>query len=68
MYVVGEAKMTNKFAAYLQAFGFQSQSSEYMLSIAAVNSLGDIVSPYRTPLLMLILLLSLCRWTFIELV
>ena len=31
-----------------------------MLSSAAVNSLGDMVSPYRTPLLMLIVLLPLC--------
>ena len=38
-----------------------------MLSSAAVNSLGDMVSACRTPLLMVILLLSLCRWTVIEL-
>ena len=31
-----------------------------MLSSAAVKSLGDMVSPCRTPLLMLILFLSLC--------
>ena len=38
-------------------------SRRNMLSSAAVNSLGDMVSPCRTPFLMLILLLSLCRWT-----
>ena len=42
-------------------------SRQNMLSSAAVNNLGDMVSPCRTPLLMLILLLSLCRWTVIEL-
>ena len=30
--------------------------------------LGDMVSPCRTPPLMLILLLSLCRWTVVELI
>ena len=38
-----------------------------MLSSAAVDHLGDMVSPCHTPLLMLILSLSLCRWTVIEL-
>ena len=37
------------------------------LSSAAVNSLGDMIYPCQTPLLVLILLLSLCRWTVIEL-
>ena len=32
-------------------------------SSAAVSSLGDMVSPCRTPLLMLTLLLYLCTWT-----
>ena len=40
-------------------------SRRNMLSSGAVNSLGDMVSP--CPLLMLILLLSLCRCTAIEL-
>ena len=66
MYVVSEAKMTNIFAVYLQGSGFQCQSSEYMLSSADLNSLGDMVSPCRTPPQMLILLLSLCRWTVID--
>ena len=68
-YVVGEVKMTEIFAVYLQASAlkFTSQSTKYMLSNAAVNSLGDMVSPCRTPLLMLILLLSLCMWIVIEL-
>ena len=34
---------------------------------AAVNSLDDMVSPCHTTSLMLVLLLSLCRWTVIEL-
>ena len=38
-----------------------------ILSCAAVNSLGDIESPSRTPLLMLILLFSLCTWTVMKL-
>ena len=66
-YAVGEAKTIKIFAVYLQASGVPSQSLEYALSSAAVNSLGDVVSPCRTPLLMLTLLLSLCRWTVIEL-
>ena len=37
-----------------------------MLSGDAVNSFADVVSPCRTPLLMLVLLLSLCMWTVIE--
>ena len=41
-------------------------SRRNMLSTAAVNSLGYMVSPCRNPLLMLILLLSLCRWTIIS--
>jgi len=55
-YVAGEAKMTKIFAAYLQTSGFQV-SRRNMLSSAAVNSLSDMVSPYRNPLLMLITLL-----------
>ena len=35
-----------------------------MLSPAAVNSLNGMISPCRTPLLILILLLSLCRFRF----
>ena len=58
-----EAKMTNIFAIYFKASGFPSQS---FLS-AGVNSLGDMVPPCRTPILVLILLLSLYRWTVIEL-
>ena len=42
-------------------------SRRNMLSSAAVNSLGDMVSPCRTLLLVLILLLSSCRLTVIEL-
>ena len=38
-----------------------------ILSRAAVNNLGDMLTPCRTPLLMLILLLSLSRWTVTEL-
>ena len=38
-----------------------------MLSIAAVNSLGEMVFPSRTPLRVLIALLSLCRWNVVEL-
>ena len=60
--------MINIFAVYLQASGFPSLSSEYMLSSAAVNSVGYMVSPCRTSLLVLILLLLLfCMWTIIEL-
>ena len=66
-YVAGEEEMTKIFAVYLQASGFSSQLSEYMLSSVAVNSLGDIVSPCRTLFLVLKLLLSLCWWTVIEL-
>ena len=66
-YVVGEGKKTKIFAIYFQASGFQV-SHRNMLSSAAINSLGDdMESPCRTPFLMLILLLSLCRWTVIEL-
>ena len=56
--VVGEAKMTEIFAVYLQASGFQSQSSEYAFDIA-VNNFDDMVYPCRSPTLMLIVLLSL---------
>ena len=42
-------------------------SRRNMLSSAAVNSLGDMVSPCGTLLLVLILLLSSCRLTVIEL-
>ena len=42
-------------------------SRRNMLSSAAVHNLGDMISPCRTPLLILILLLSLCRWTVTEL-
>ena len=38
-----------------------------MLSNVAVNSLGEMVSPYLTPLLILIFSLSLCRCTVTEL-
>ena len=41
-------------------------SRRNMLSSAAVNSLCDVLSPCRTPILMLILLLSLCTWTIID--
>ena len=64
-FVVGEAKMTKIFAVCLQASGFTSQSSEY--AFECINSLGDMISPCRTPLLMLVVLLSLCMWTVIEL-
>ena len=65
-YVVGKAKMTMIFAVYLQSSCFPI-SGRNMLSISAVHSLSDVVPPCRTPLLMLVLLLSLCRWTVIEL-
>ena len=42
-------------------------SRRNILSSVAVNSLGDMVHLCRTPLLMLILLLSLFLWTVIEL-
>ena len=42
-------------------------SHRNMLTSVAANNLGDMVSSYHTPLPMLILLLSLCRWTVIEL-
>ena len=51
--------MTTIFPLYVQANGFPSQSLECDLSVD-VNSLGDMVSTYRTPLLIQILLLSLC--------
>ena len=51
-YVVGEA--TKVFAVYLQTSGFQVSRRKS----AAVDSLVDMVSPCRTPLLMLLLLLS----------
>ena len=38
-----------------------------MLSNVAVNSLGEMVSPCLTPLLILIFSLSLCRCTVTEL-
>ena len=41
-------------------------SRRNMLSSVTVDSLGNMVSPCRIPLLMLILLLSLCSWTGIE--
>ena len=63
-YVVGEAKMTKIFAVKPLV---SHVSRRNMLWSAAVNSLGDMKSPCRTPLMMLILLLSLCRWTVIEL-
>ena len=63
-----EAKMTKIIAVYLQEQPLGSQvSHRNMLSSAAVNSLGDMVSLCRTPLFMLILLLSLCRWTLTQL-
>ena len=65
-YVVSEAKMTKIFAIYLQASDLQNQSSEYAFECYR-EQLGDMVSPCLTPLLMLIFLLSLCRWTVIEL-
>ena len=55
--------MPNILPVYLQACGFPSQRSEYAFEC----SLGDMAFPYRTPLLMLVLLRSLCRWTVIEL-
>ena len=67
-YAVGEVKITEIFAVYLQASGFPSQSSEYAFECCReqlVNS--DMGYPCRTPLLVLILLLSLCRWSDIEL-
>ena len=59
--------MTEIFAVCLQAPLVSQVSHRNMFLSAAVNSLGDMVSPCRTPLLMLILLLSLCRWTVIKL-
>ena len=53
--------MTKIFAVYLQASGFASQSSEYAFECGH-KQLGR----YGIPLLMLILLLSLCRWTVID--
>ena len=38
-----------------------------MPSSAAVNSLSDMVSPCRTPLMVFIFLLSFCRWTVVDL-
>ena len=67
--VVGDAKMTKLFAVYLQGSGFPSQSSEYNYAFECCRAqlgLGDMVYPCRTSLLVLILLLSLCRWTVIE--
>ena len=61
-YVVSEEKMTKIFAVYLQPSGFPSQSSN-MLSSAAVDSLGDMVSSCYTLILMLILLFPLYMWT-----
>ena len=46
--------------------GYQVSHRNMLLS-TAVNSLGDMVFHCRTPLLMLSVLLSLCRWTVIEL-
>ena len=65
-YAVGEVKMTKIFAVYLQASGFQASRRNMLLSFA-VNFLSNMVSPCHTPLMMLILLLSLCRWIAIEL-
>ena len=65
-YVVGEAKMTMIFAVYLQPL-VSKVTRRKMLSSAALNSSLDMVSFCRTPLMMLILLLSLCMWTVIEL-
>ena len=58
--------MSKIFAVYLQASGSQV-SRRNMLSGTAVNSLDDMVSPCRTPLLVLMLILSLCRSTVVEL-
>ena len=60
-YVVGEAKMTDIFSVYLGSL----VSQRNMFSSAAINSLRDMISPCRTPLLLLILLHSVCRWTVI---
>ena len=53
--------MTMIFALYLQASGFPSHSSEYAFE-CSINSLDDMVTHCPTPLLMLMLLVSLCRW------
>ena len=57
VYVVGEVKMTEIFFVYPQASGFASRSSENAFECCRM------VSPCHTPFLILILLLSLCRWT-----
>ena len=53
---LSSAKMTKIFAVYLHASGFPGHCQN-MLSSAAVNSLGDVVAPCRTPLLVLMLFL-----------
>ena len=60
------AKMTKIFAVYFQVSGFPGQSSEYAFECCR-KRLGDMVSACRPPFLVLILLLSLCRWAVIEL-
>ena len=62
---VGEAKMAKIFAVYLQASDFPSHPSS-MLSGAPCKQL-DRYGICCTPLLILIFLLSLFRWTVVEL-
>ena len=57
-----------KFSVYLHALVLPSQFNLLnMLSNVAVNSLGEMVSPCLTPLLILIFSLSVCRCTVTEL-
>ena len=58
-YIVGEAKVTKIFVVYLQVSGFPNQTSDYAFECCHKQP--------GTPLIMLDLLLSLCRWTVIEL-
>ena len=58
--------MTSVLSIYHEASGLTGQLSEYVLSIV-VNSVGNMVSSFSTPLLVCVFLLSLCRWTDIEL-
>ena len=59
--------MTRIFAASVFKPLVSQISLRNVLLSATLNRFGDMVSVCRTRLLVLILLLSICRWTVIEL-
>ncbi len=58
IYVISKAEIGKKFSVYLHGLVLPVLN---MLSNVAVNSLGEMVSPRLTPLLIPIVSLSLCR-------